>query len=401
MIRRQELQDKLQVYFDSIYSDKKLSAKFYTFMAERGMNLGRFNAFALRMKPMSEMSDEELFWFSSYEKLEVDLEEFFSKEEIKNYSKKRIRKDVKKYPVVFENVIQIAPDQYVATISTKDLYVLYNNDILIYNINTQRQPKVEYKEGKETYKISINRKSIAEIKDLIERGLFISNDLSFNIRNDEETKFSYDPYKAELKIKSGHLDILDGFHRLIAIIQVMNENPDFEKTFVLNIMRFEEEKARRFVAQQDKRNKIGIAYSKSLDDTKYETLVVNRVNESSDSVLFGQIKAIGKRKLDYGKAIEGVKIIFHPQSVKDVSDVAKQIEDGLRVLTKEVEDGFDDLTLRVALAYIYFAKENVNGGTYGRLVNEIKEYPRAHKNAWSVKKSVKEILERNFGHELV
>lgn len=403
MIRRQELQDKLQSYFDSVYSNKKLLDEFYTVLEQHGMNRGRFNAFALKMKPLSEMTEEEMFWFSGYEKLEIDRTGFFSKEEIRTYSKSKTKKGGHKYPIVFSNVIQIAPDQYVTTINTKTLHALYNNDILIYNINTQRQPKVTYKEGKEIYKISVNRKSIAEIKDLIERGLFISNDLSFNIRDDENTKYSYDPYSAELKLKSGNLDILDGFHRLIAIIQVMNENPEFEKVFVLNIMRFPEEKARRFVAQQDKRNKIGLAYSKSLDDTKYETLVVNRVNESADSILFGQIKAIGKRKLDYGKAIECVRVVFNPRSTKEVADVAAKIEAGLSVLANSgiVSEGFDDNKLRIALAYIYYTEGNAKEGTYNRLATALLEDETACKNSNTVKRAVRNYLEENAKDELV
>ena len=403
MIRRQELQRKLQSYFDSAYSNKKLLDEYYAVLEQHGMNRGRFNAFVLKMKPLSEMTEEELFWFSGYEKLEIDRTGFFSKEEIRAYSKSKAKKGGQKYPIIFSNVIQIAPDQYVTTISTKTLHTLYNNDILIYNINTQRQPKVTYKEGKETYKISVNRKSIAEIKDLIERGLFISNDLSFNIRDDEKTKYSYDPYSAELKLRSGNLDILDGFHRLIAIIQVMNENPEFEKVFILNIMRFPEEKAKRFVAQQDKRNKIGIAYSKSLDDTKYETLVVNRVNESADSILFGQIKAIGKRKLDYGKAVECVKVVFNPRSIKEVADVAAKIEAGLRILANSdvVSEGFDDNSLRIALAYIYYAVGGVKEKTYSKVVAALLKDETVYRSSNAIKRAVRNYLEENARDELV
>ena len=372
MIRRSEALEKLGVFFDSLYTDKRMEEEYYAYMSNRNMNRGKFNAYAFHMEDINKMTDEELFWFASYPKTDIELADYFSKAECDRYSKSKVAKEKSIYPAVFQNVLPISDDQFVTTINTQKIFELYNRNVLAYNVKTQRAPKVYYKDGKEAYKISINRYSVREIKDLIERGLFISNDLTFNAGGREENDYYYDEQNARFVLKNGLLDILDGFHRIMAIMQVMMEDPDFEKNFVLNIMLFEEEKAKRFVAQQDKRNKIASSFSKSMDDTRYESLVTKKLNEDTNSLLFGEIKAVGKRNVDFGKTAEAVKFFFAPKSTKEAMLAAKTISLGLTsIYDSDLPDEFCDNDLRAVIAYVKHCKEPYTKKAFNKMKSYI------------------------------
>jgi len=380
MINRKEAIEKLSTFFNSLYSDKVSEEKLYSAMSKRGMNRGRFNGYVFNMIPLDNFSDEELYWFASYKQSGIDVEEYFSEEEQKKYSKSKVRIEKKLYPVIFENVIPVSDDQFVTIISTQKLYELYNNSVLAYNIRTQRAPKIYYKDGKEVYKININRYSVNEIRDLMERGLYIYNDLSFNVGSREENNFYYDEQKAQFVLKDGIIDILDGFHRTMAIIQVMNSDPEFEQSFVLNIMNFTEEKARRFVAQQDKRNKINMSFAKSLDDTKYDSIIVKRLNENSNCVLFGQIKAVGKRQLDFGKTAGAIKFLFAPKTMKDANEITRQIENGTNVLLSDgLPASFSDYDMKILLSYVKAVGDMQETKEYREGYEKLKVYLVKHK----------------------
>lgn len=391
MIGKEEILKKLDSFFDSVYSNKELEESYYSVMSKkRSMNRGRFNGYVFHMIDINKMTDEEIYWFASYEKTGIDVKEYFSPEEQKRYSKSKVVIKKPQFPIVFDNVLPVSDDQFVTTINTQVLYELYNNSILAYNIRTQRAPKICYKDGREAYKININRWSVKEIKELIERGLYIYNDLSFNVGGREENDFYYDEQNAKFVLRSGMFDILDGFHRTMAIIQVMNEDPEINLNFVLNIMNFSEEKARRFVAQQDKRNKINPSFSRSLDDTKYDSILTKRLNENSNSILFGQIKTVGKRQIDFGKTANAVKAFYNPKSMKEVNIAEKEITEGFAsVFGDGFSDTIGDQEVKVAMAYTRYASGKYTRKGYEKLKTYISAHPGEGRHLSTIKRAAR------------
>ena len=151
-----------------------------------------------------------------------------------------------------------------STISSKKLFELYKNQIINYNKNTQRPLKEVTKHGVKTYKINKNKQSVNAIKEDLKKGLFIPNCLTFNINMDNPSNEYYvDEENGELVLENGQFDLIDGFHRYSAITELLLENPDIEFNFGIWIMNFDENKSCRFIAQEDKRNKINKTYTKS------------------------------------------------------------------------------------------------------------------------------------------
>lgn len=349
MIQRDHLSNILSAFFDRIHFDRKSQDSYYNFMKHRNVNIGRFNGIVLGMIELNTLSDEELFWFAEFPGVKVNVADYFSDKEIRKYSKSRTEKQSLKYPIVLENVLQIDVDQWVTTIKTQDLCKLYNNNLLVYNPATQRNPKSKEINGQTVYRININRQSVAQIKSLLERNLFIPNDISLNIRG------SFKCDGDSIIIEDDGMDVIDGFHRLMAIIELTSQNPDYNNTFILNLMYFSEEKAKRYIAQQDKRNKINKSYSRTLDNTRYENLIVTRLNEDPDSCFYGRIKPFGENRIDSGKMIEAVGYLFRPKNNSDVGELEQKIRDGLNAIVKAhpaIEESFDDADMRVALCGI-------------------------------------------------
>lgn len=394
MINRAGILGELEKFFDSLYADKKAEENYYSFMSKKhGVNRGKFNGYVFGMLDRDRMSDEELFWFASYNQTKIRAEEYYSAEEIKKYSRSKVKKTKPIFPVIFYNVLQISDDQFVTTINTKYLYELYNNGALAYNLKTQRAPKVFVKDGIEKYAISINRFSVSEIRNLLGNGLFISNDLTFNVGDRDDNDFYYDPNDGRFVLRSGMFDILDGFHRTRAIIQVMNEEPDFSKEFVLNIMAFPEQKAKRFVAQQDKRNKIKSSFAKSIDDTRFDSVVAKKINEESNQ-LRGQIKAIGKRSLDFGKTAGAIGFFYKMKSMQDATNVKKEIISGMDAIFGDDYISVDDTEMRKLLAYIRFNKDNCSKKGYENFKSYLNENEEEMKTLNTIRRAAKTLAEK-------
>ena len=333
MIDKQEVVDALKQYFETIYFDSKAQGEYSKALYKKyDMMPGEVSSFIINSEKLETIKDDDLYRLASCAKLKIDIKQNFSPREIKEYSinTKSVSDNI--YPIILKDVLLIDNEQYVTTISTKKIYEFYTKQIVSYNPLTQRGPKVSKQTGEVLASPYLNMNSVYSIENLLLNDLFISNDLSFNIRREDERLFEYDSFNKILKINDGGgFDIIDGYHRYQAIIRVMTKNPDYDKNFVLNIMKFKEDKAQRFVTQQNKRNDINPIYARALDTTRLDTLVIRNINQSTDSYFYGRFPTFkrigGKIKdvndgYDYVNATNAVKKAFVLKDTKDVDDVA-------------------------------------------------------------------------------
>lgn len=360
MIARRELETKLNKYFDSIHFDKSQQKKIKQVLSTKHNLLdGQVNGVLKGMDDLSMLPDQELYWFAETcaKEAGIKLDKYFSESEQKQYSAARMNFKNKIYPLEFSNFQQVCNDQWVGTITVDQLYDMYVNAVINYNINTQRNPKVVRAGDKEYYKISVNNNSVKQIIDLYRRGLFIPNDLTFNIPLDASDNLEHEILEngfENLILQKGTVDIIDGFHRYKAAIIYKQKNPEWQYKFICNLVSFDEEKAKRYIAQQNKKNKIKASYARSLDDTRFETILVNKLNEDSESYYFGQIKALGSYKINSGIFISCLSI-FNIKDMKTTITLEKRICRILNDLADrnpELLDGISDFQLRVFVSTI-------------------------------------------------
>ena len=273
----------------------------------------------LQQRPLSDVSDKEIYWVidglnetlsengESNLVKDFKIKDIFTDKEIQKYSKSKFENVTETiYPISFK-VLKISDDQWLSTISSKKLFELYKNQIINYNKNTQRPLKEVTKHGIKTYKINKNKQSVNSIKEDLKKGLFIPNCLTFNINMDNPSNEYYvDEENGELVLENGQFDLIDGFHRYSAITELLLENPDIEFNFGIWIMNFDENKSCRFIAQEDKRNKINKTYTKSLDalnGDNFSSRIVQVLNENNNSPFKGKLTRYNDSNINYDDVV--------------------------------------------------------------------------------------------------
>lgn len=310
----------------------------------------------LQQRPLSDVSDKEIYWvidglnetLSKNGELNLvkdfKIKDIFTDKEIQKYSKSKFENVTETiYPISFK-VLKISDDQWLSTISSKKLFELYKNQIINYNKNTQRPLKEVTKHGVKTYKINKNKQSVNAIKEDLKKGLFIPNCLTFNINMDNPSNEYYvDEENGELVLENGQFDLIDGFHRYSAITELLLENPDIEFNFGIWIMNFDENKSCRFIAQEDKRNKINKTYTKSLDalnGDNFSSRIIQILNENNNSPFKGKLTRYNDSNINYDDVVITINDNFKCSTRMEANRLSENIIKSFEIL----EDDNIDIT---------------------------------------------------------
>ena len=310
----------------------------------------------LQQRPLSDVSDKEIYWVvdglnetlskngESNLVKDFKIKDIFTDKEIQKYSKSKFENVTETiYPISLK-VLKISDDQWLSTISSKKLFELYKNQIINYNKNTQRPLKEVTKHGVKTYKINKNKQSVNAIKEDLKKGLFIPNCLTFNINMDNPSNEYYvDEENGELVLENGQFDLIDGFHRYSAITELLLENPDIEFNFGIWIMNFDENKSCRFIAQEDKRNKINKTYTKSLDalnGDNFSSRIVQVLNENNNSPFKGKLTRYNDSNINYDDIVITINDNFKCSTRMEANRLSENIIKSFEIL----EDDNIDIT---------------------------------------------------------
>lgn len=289
----------------------------------------------------------------------IDPKKYFTDREIEESLKFHVEAGASNvYPIIFEPMIQVTNDQWIGKISIHQLVNLYNNHVINYDPEAQRE--LEYKKIRDTIipKIHVNNKSVAEIENEIVNNKFISNMITLNMVYGE-SEFEYDNEK--ILFKAGKINIADGWHRSRAFMNALAKHSDINYTSILMLTHFENEKTNRFIIQEDNRNKIAPRHIKSIKDN-YSNSIVSKINEDKRSLLKNKI--VKDKKL---LAITGVilfdelsdviNIEFKPGNSTDVVKIGKFIIEALNYIIESNLDILNETNQMIWIAYIIMLKK--------------------------------------------
>lgn len=233
-----------------------LSSREQTLAAVRTMEekrrLDRGDAFRL-LNHFASAKEEELYWIcDAVAGLREKIPDYFTPKERQFYAQSVYHKnEIQKYPAVIRNARQLAPDQWLAAVSVRQLYELYRAQLIFYNTNSQRQLTRRIISGQEQFVITVKRAKVEAIKKELKEGTFIANCITLNVSSDNpENELEYTGN--DLILRKGQFDIPDGYHRYLAMMEAAEEDPEFDFMIGLNILSCSEEKANRFIIQEDK-----------------------------------------------------------------------------------------------------------------------------------------------------
>lgn len=202
--------------------------------------------------------------------------------------KEETKQDIFEYPVVFEDVRYVAPDLCTVVLSAQFIAKLGKSNMLNYEFETQRDAKVIETERGIIQVPNINPESIIQISEELITDEFIPNTLTFNIPLKNSDDFKYNPKDKKWILLKGKLNIIDGYHRYRGILAALaKKNIDYN--FEVRLANFDDDKARKFIVQEDKRNPISKEYIKSIDNSDLTTQLINQLNQNNRSELKGKI----------------------------------------------------------------------------------------------------------------
>lgn len=215
------------------------------------------------------------------------LTEYYTKTEIKELSSAKWEVKKAEFPLRYK-MTRINDQQYIGRISVKELMLLKDAQLINYNENVQRTMRHIIKGETEFFQIALNKEAVRAIMDSYESDLYIPNTITLNMP--EDTDFDYIEKTSELVVNSiSCFDILDGYHRYIAMSKISNQNPGFDYDMELRIVQFEESKAKRFTWQEDQKTKMRKIDSDAMDTSKISNRIVERMNNDDQFILAGQI----------------------------------------------------------------------------------------------------------------
>lgn len=196
--------------------------------------------------------DSVLYYVSK--EIGVDVNKYFTPNEVEMFGGFTYEMPEVNFPYVFENMVEVeSGKQYIGKFTAQQLMLLRDAQIINYNPNTQRQMQLKTGNNFSYYRIALNRKAVTEIMKLMKSGDYISNTITLNIN--PATDFNYSD--GDLKIReSVKFDILDGYHRYIAMSNLYNEDHAFDYPMELRVVFFREEMARQFIFQEDQKTKL-------------------------------------------------------------------------------------------------------------------------------------------------
>jgi hypothetical protein len=177
--------------------------------------------------------------------------------------------------------------------------------------------------------------------------LFITNAITFNILKNGEEEFEYDEKNRTLTVYKGEIDILDGFHRSLGMINAVSVNPEVQYITAVNITNFDIEKARRFIVQEDKKNKIAKKHIEAYKET-LENAIVRKINESPNCDLKGKITTNG-RLIQFNQALvefevlaQAIKYHFDIKTQREANQIADYLIEGFNEIIGLYPDEFLD-----------------------------------------------------------
>ncbi len=217
----------------------------------------------------------------------VQLETYFTQREIKEaHTTYLAPKQTKlEFPFTFENVLQVSEDEYVAVVTCNLLKNLYDSGLIQYNHETQREARIRNTDGKIIEMPKINAKRVKEISACLERNELISSTLTFNGRlmtADGSEELIYNERERSLTITQGTLlDILDGFHRLQAIVQTLSRKPDIDMNFTVRILNYDIPRAKMYFEQTNKTEPVAKSRLAEMNTSGFSNFIAKTVQMNS------------------------------------------------------------------------------------------------------------------------
>lgn len=284
---------------------------------------------------------------------DLNVEKYFTEVELSQFEMP-FPNEITDEDIVINDWLQINYDQFTIKASINQVIKWRDINKLKYNPDTQRDLIYKDSKGGVLIKtVDINEKSIDEMMELISTNDFFADELTININTDINVNSDQLIQIKDKKLIIPHnaqIDLIDGFHRYVALCKYKDLNPDFEFTIKFNLVMWDTEKANKFILQQDKKNHLS---DKQVARTEKNEVnyVIDRLASSSRFHLRNTLDKDMKYELNII-----IKELFNPTKREDAIPLFKLIEKTINELVEEMEMYNAQFTKVDWFIYLYLIK---------------------------------------------
>lgn len=302
MINKNHLEANLVKVFFNCCSKKKYTDTIQKSMFRKyGYPIGQTNRYLMGMNPITQASEQELFWFADVlnslsnelNLIDISIEptDYFTDEELILYKDTSFTQQIQQsYPIILDNLLQVNNDQWVCVRDVNYLKYLYDKNLIQCPTLFQPNAWLEISEGVNTHSVPLDKNLVRNIVQSLHDDSFITKSITLNLNLNNPT-IEFDYSNGRLVLKKGKFNVVDfdTAHTLVALMRMYKFKDDIDLKFVLNITSFTEEKAIRFFFQKNSNAKIDKRYLRPLDTNAYPNVIINKLNNEDDSCLKGKI----------------------------------------------------------------------------------------------------------------
>ena len=235
--------------------------------------------------PLQQLSEQELFYVTNFmynylKNEHINIKEWFTDSEISNWINDTIivnNSNIVEIENVMFNCSELNPE-YLCYIPYRKLIDMMEHGQIEYDTNLQRSPKIITKMGKVIEVPTINQNAVMEIKDKMLNGEFYSNQITFNMLNEGNIFWNYYNGKLSIDISKGRLLIIDGYHRLSALLRAYRENGNINGVLHLNIKALDDDGCKNFIWQESLANRHDENTVDRFNINSKITIFINKLN---------------------------------------------------------------------------------------------------------------------------
>lgn len=291
------------------------------------------------------------------------LSKYYTQDEIDYFSNYKLEESKMQLPIIFPNMVQVAEDQWIGTITLQKLMEMRDASFINYDENEQRTFRRVIAGDTEIRKIFINNKSIEEIKEAMENERYIPDTITLNMPLDgSEFTYSQGTMKVE-QLPKDMFNLIDGYHRYIAMSKIYNFNKDFDITMELRLVNFSTEKANQFIFQSDQKTRMKKIDSDSYNQYSVANKVIQRLNQDSSSNIQGMIGR-NNEKINAPALAELINVFYCNGIRKDdnkaVIKIKSELQQKFNLLTEKDTKYLDITYTDKLLMVIMFVFANVD-----------------------------------------
>ena len=322
-------------------------------------------------KDISEFTPFQVFavvWFLDRN----GLSRYFTENEIAELSNSRYEIEVATFPQEFYDMVQIAEDQFIGKITVQKLMSLKRSRMINYDENEQRALR-RVKSGEiEIFKPFVNAKSVEEIKNLMLNGSYIPDPITLNMP--EGSEFVYENNKLIIySMPKGMFNLDDGYHRYLAMSQIVDFNPNFDYTMELRIVNFSSVKANNFIFQQDQKTLMKRIVSETYNMDAIPNKIVQRLNEDPRCNINGMI---GRNNSQINSAVLAKLISYFyktseikkEDTARSVVAIEKEISDKFNLITSQNDVFFGKYSDVMLFIIMYVFNSDIPGDEYAEKI---------------------------------